>query len=392
MKAILIVFVMLSLAPPGGQAKSPSLAEPSGSVAHTSAERLALLTGKVRPKHLTNFVKTHPGYFDRRAKRQFEALMSCAGDPACSGLKQSLPLYTCSQFRSHKRQAYRWLGKMERWRWIQNPALRLGHVSKFLALPGTSRHHWGTDLDISPFPLSCKLGNRFFMTRDENVARCGREQSQCLSLARQRISDRCQNESTTLNTAYERRLKKALASCKSPDACARRQARLKKEQRLALADEWASCGRSVRRVERHCQRDRDACPTAEGLGASLYQWMEKHAASFHYCQPYKGNPETRNSDLYTVGYEEERWHWSYCCGSEPKRRELSQTGLAPTLEEVFGPRKRWRHQSAAVQEAYQRYLQHDLPQFIANTHPSCQACAETCPDAPKRHAQKTPVR
>ena len=38
-------------------------------------------------------------------------------------------------------------------------------------------------------------------------------------------------------------------------------------------------------------------------GEAVYDWMEKNAASFGFCQPYTpGRP---------TGYDEEKWHWSY---------------------------------------------------------------------------------
>ncbi len=43
-----------------------------------------------------------------------------------------------------------------------------------------------------------------------------------------------------------------------------------------------------------------------GDGKQLYQWMQQHAASYGFCQPYMD----KSIDNRT-GYEEEKWHWSY---------------------------------------------------------------------------------
>jgi zinc D-Ala-D-Ala carboxypeptidase len=43
-----------------------------------------------------------------------------------------------------------------------------------------------------------------------------------------------------------------------------------------------------------------------GEGQKIYDWLQKNAASFGFCQPY-----TSKSLTDRTGYEEERWHWSY---------------------------------------------------------------------------------
>lgn len=43
-----------------------------------------------------------------------------------------------------------------------------------------------------------------------------------------------------------------------------------------------------------------------GKGEFLYNWLQKNAASFGFCQPYNEISERNNK-----GYYLERWHWSY---------------------------------------------------------------------------------
>jgi hypothetical protein len=38
----------------------------------------------------------------------------------------------------------------------------------------------------------------------------------------------------------------------------------------------------------------------------VYEWLTKNASAFGFCQPYNKKGNTR-----TVGYNEEKWHWSY---------------------------------------------------------------------------------
>jgi LAS superfamily LD-carboxypeptidase LdcB len=41
-------------------------------------------------------------------------------------------------------------------------------------------------------------------------------------------------------------------------------------------------------------------------GKEVYNWMEKNAASYGFCQPYTAKGPDR-----PTGYNEEKWHWSY---------------------------------------------------------------------------------
>lgn len=41
-------------------------------------------------------------------------------------------------------------------------------------------------------------------------------------------------------------------------------------------------------------------------GEKVYEWLEKNASAFGFCQPYNQKRNTR-----TTGYNEEKWHWSY---------------------------------------------------------------------------------
>ena len=42
-----------------------------------------------------------------------------------------------------------------------------------------------------------------------------------------------------------------------------------------------------------------------GEGLKVYEWLQKHAPSYGFCQPYTDKSGGR------TGYEEEKWHWSY---------------------------------------------------------------------------------
>ena len=50
---------------------------------------------------------------------------------------------------------------------------------------------------------------------------------------------------------------------------------------------------------------------ASGIGLKVYRWLSQHALKYGFCQPYKLNPKTRSKGKYILGYQEEKWHWSY---------------------------------------------------------------------------------
>lgn len=48
-----------------------------------------------------------------------------------------------------------------------------------------------------------------------------------------------------------------------------------------------------------------------GRGKEFHTWLTQNAPQFGFCQPYTGDPATRNAGKYARGYQEESWHWSY---------------------------------------------------------------------------------
>jgi LAS superfamily LD-carboxypeptidase LdcB len=53
---------------------------------------------------------------------------------------------------------------------------------------------------------------------------------------------------------------------------------------------------------------------SSGEGLRMYQWMQKNAHAYGFCQPYTDKKDGR------TGYEEEKWHWSY----SPVSKELTR--------------------------------------------------------------------
>jgi len=66
----------------------------------------------------------------------------------------------------------------------------------------------------------------------------------------------------------------------------------------------------------------------KGDGKRLYEWMKEHASHYGFCQPYTDKKDGR------VGYEEERWHWTYVPTSKDLTR-FSQENMSDDMISGF---------------------------------------------------------
>ena len=167
----------------------------SGKFQFDKQKRFALI-----PTHVT-FKKA---YLDKTALRAFLKMRTYAG-------KAGINLYIMSGFRSFQDQKRIWEAKFKRLK-RQSPKKRILEILKYSAMPGTSRHHWGSDIDIVYSRRHPTLTNRSFEF---------------------------------------------------------------------------------------------------GYGRKVYRWLRKNASRFGFCQPYLLAPKERNPGKYSMGYNEEKWHWSY---------------------------------------------------------------------------------
>ena len=117
-----------------------------------------ILIGKTRPSTNKNLVSIDPMlasragmYMHRYAYEAFKKMHSAA---ASDGIN----LFIVSAFRSfgHQRRIWenKWNGKQLLdgnifAPQISDPVERAREILKFSAMPGTSRHHWGTDIDLN---------------------------------------------------------------------------------------------------------------------------------------------------------------------------------------------------------------------------------------------------
>ena len=67
---------------------------------------------------------------------------------------------------------------------------------------------------------------------------------------------------------------------------------------------------------------------SSGEGLKIYTWLQQHAHTYGFCQPYSPKGPERPD-----GYEEEKWHWSYM----PVARELTrQAAVLLKDEDIAG--------------------------------------------------------
>lgn len=65
----------------------------------------------------------------------------------------------------------------------------------------------------------------------------------------------------------------------------------------------------------------------QGQGKKVYDWLQKHAAEFGFCQPYTPKGKARPD-----GYNEEKWHWSYI----PVARQLTSLASEKLKDDMIG--------------------------------------------------------
>ena len=67
-----------------------------------------------------------------------------------AALQDGIDLQLVSAFRSFERQQYIWEDKYKRYTTEgMSPKEAIEHILQYSSIPGTSRHHWGTDIDIT---------------------------------------------------------------------------------------------------------------------------------------------------------------------------------------------------------------------------------------------------
>ena len=187
-------------------------------------------------------------YLERRVITAFQKMRR-------SAKKAGVNLYILSATRTFQDQKNIWESKFKHLQ-KYNTRDKVLRILKYSAMPGTSRHHWGTDIDIIYSKKNPSLTDRIFRS---------------------------------------------------------------------------------------------------GYGLRVYQWLRKNASEFGFCQPYLLEPEKRNPGKYSIGYQEEKWHWSY--------KPLAAQYLTKYKKYI----KELKPKGFSGHEAGERLYE----QFIFNIHPEC---------------------
>lgn len=120
------------------------------------------LFGKFDPSQRADFVHVGAPYTFKSNvwlhKETFEAFKLMYDQAKADGIE----LRIISGFRSFDQQKFIWESKWNGNRTssgiqantISDPMLRAQHIMLYSAMPGTSRHHWGTDIDINSVSLA----------------------------------------------------------------------------------------------------------------------------------------------------------------------------------------------------------------------------------------------
>ena len=186
-------------------------------------DELSYLQGKFNPAKQPGFTKLPSKISARDHLYLRNEVISAFEQMAAAAQEEGVSLYVLSATRNFAAQKQIWEAKFNGSRYVGGKDLtksipdhrkRALEILKYSSMPGTSRHHWGTDFDIS--------------------------------FNKKNSAGMLENET------YEK-----------------------------------------------------------GEGKRVYEWMRLNAGRFGFCQPYRDAPAQRNQGKYTLGYFEEKWHWSY---------------------------------------------------------------------------------
>jgi len=149
-------------------------------------DRESYLLGKYRcsnhpgyKKITREFSDASPHYLLKEAAISFEKMAEKAK-------KDGIKLYIIAGFRSFSRQKYIFESKFAGERLVDNvnllqkypqsPEKRILKILKYSSVPGTSRHHWGTDLDlnsVSPKYFEKDTGKKVYQWLTKNAPSFG---------------------------------------------------------------------------------------------------------------------------------------------------------------------------------------------------------------------------
>jgi len=135
------------------------------------------LSGKFNPAKHPAFVKVPKRYANRAGYYLREEAFDAYKRMYEAAKKDNVHLVIRSAARNFKYQSWIWNRKwQEKRKRIPNPKLRVQNILKYNSMPGTSRHHWGTEVDLNSFKnswFSYGKGLKLFNWMNKNAHKYG---------------------------------------------------------------------------------------------------------------------------------------------------------------------------------------------------------------------------
>lgn len=137
----------------------------------------AFLTGRVNYTRDTSFTKVAPKYSGNTVYLKKETY-SAYQKMYAAALKDGIQLHIISGTRSFNDQHYKWDSKWHdsEFAGIKNKKTKASKLLRWWSMPGTSRHHWGTDMDLvnmKPAYYQTKAGKKVYDWMTKNAAKFG---------------------------------------------------------------------------------------------------------------------------------------------------------------------------------------------------------------------------
>ena len=137
----------------------------------------AFLTGRVNYTRDTSFIKIAPKYSGNSVYLKKETY-SAYQKMYAAALKDGIQLHIISGTRSFNDQHYKWDSKWHdsEFAGIKDKKTKASKLLRWWSMPGTSRHHWGTDMDLvnmKPAYYQTKAGKKVYDWMTSNAAKFG---------------------------------------------------------------------------------------------------------------------------------------------------------------------------------------------------------------------------
>ena len=135
------------------------------------------LTGRFQPSKHPAFSRVPKKYANRSGYYLRSETLNAFREMHAAAKKQGINLVIRSATRNFRNQHFIWERKWKsKNRAGLRSAARAANILKYSSMPGTSRHHWGTEIDINSFSnrwFNSGEGLRLFKWMNNNAAKYG---------------------------------------------------------------------------------------------------------------------------------------------------------------------------------------------------------------------------